>query len=460
MSQPALEILILAAGAGTRMRSALPKVLQPLAGRTLLDHVLASARALQPARLHLLVGHGADQVRAAVAGSDLNLIEQTQRLGTGHAVQQALPHLRPGNLLLVLYGDVPLIQPATLAALVAAAQQGLAILTTHLAEPFGFGRILRDAQGQVQAIVEEKDASAAQRGIQEVNSGVLALPVTQAQELLPKLSNQNAQSEYLLTDLVALTRAAGLPVLAREAAPLEVAGVNDKAQLAALERTWQQTQAQALLAQGVTLADPARLDVRGELTCGQDCFLDINVVLEGRVVLGNRVRVGAGAIIRDAEIGDDVEIKPYSLIDGAQIGSQASIGPFARLRPGTELAAQVHIGNFVETKKASLGIGSKANHLAYIGDATLGAGCNVGAGSITCNYDGVNKHQTLIGDRVFVGSNSTLVAPLQIANDAFIAAGSTVTVTVRQGDLAVGRARQRNIPGWKTPAHRQDDSAG
>ncbi len=448
------EVVVLAAGEGTRMKSGRPKVLQTLAGRTLLDHVLASASALAPKRIHVVIGHGADQVRSAFTGRSLNWVEQRERLGTGHAVLQALPQIDPGARMLVLYGDVPLVEPATLARALASADDALVLLTMEPNNPHGFGRILRDQQGVVTGIVEERDATPEQRTITEVNSGIMAMPVAQVAPLLERLSADNDQGEYLLTDLVALACDAGLPIKTAGVDPLEVAGINDRVQLAEVERALQRRQATALMRAGLSLADPARFDLRGELQHGRDCFIDVNVLMEGRVALGERVRVGTGAVLRDVTIADDVVIEPYSVIDGARIGAGANIGPFARLRPGTDLGPAVRIGNFVETKQAVLGAGSKANHLAYLGDTRLGADCNVGAGAITCNYDGVNKHRTEIGDRVFVGSNSTLVAPLTIADDAFVAAGSTVTTAVDTKSLAIGRARQRNIKGWQPPAAR------
>jgi bifunctional UDP-N-acetylglucosamine pyrophosphorylase / glucosamine-1-phosphate N-acetyltransferase len=462
-----LEVIVLAAGQGKRMRSRLPKVLHPLAGRPLLCHVLDAAAALAPQRMHVVVGHGAAQVRAAMraamrAASDapVNWVDQTRQRGTGHAVAQALPAVDPGSLLLVLYGDVPLVSAATLQRCVEAAAEGfLSIVTAHFDDPAELGRIVRDAEDSITGIVEYRDADADQRGIREINSGILAAPAERLRAWLAAVTPANAQGEYYLTDVVGRAVADGVAVRGIVAADAEeVTGVNDRAQLAALERVYQRRQAEALMAAGVTIADPARLDVRGRVSAGQDCFLDVNVVLEGHVRLGNDVRIGPGSVIRDAELGDGVVVHAHTVVDGAEVGALCQVGPFARLRPGTRLGEGARIGNFVETKMAVLGPGSKANHLAYLGDATLGEDCNVGAGTITCNYDGVDKHPTVIGDRVFVGSNSTLVAPLTIESDAFVAAGSTVTSPVAAGDLAVGRSRQRNIHGWKRPERRKRDS--
>ncbi|MFW6092358.1 MAG: bifunctional UDP-N-acetylglucosamine diphosphorylase/glucosamine-1-phosphate N-acetyltransferase GlmU [Pseudomonadota bacterium] len=458
VSQP-LEVVVLAAGQGTRMASRRPKVLHTLAGRTLLQHVLDTAGALEPARIHVVVGHAADAVRAAVV-DEVNFVTQAEQRGTGHAVAQALPSVADDALVLVVYGDVPLVTASTLQACVGAAADGaLALVTACPDDPGQLGRIVRDPNGAITGIVEYRDADEHERGIREINSGIMAAPRALLAPYLADLSADNAQGEYYLTDTVAMAVRDDVPVAGLAAAdPGEVAGINDRIELAAAERRYQRKQVEALMMGGVTVADPARLDVRGVVTSGRDCFVDVNVVFEGEVVLGDGVCIGPGCVVRDAVIGDNTVLEPHTLVDGARVGSDCALGPFARLRPGTELAQQVRIGNFVETKKASLGPGSKANHLAYLGDASLGEACNVGAGTITCNYDGLGKHPTTIGDRVFVGSNATLVAPLELDSDAYVAAGSTVTQHVGAGDLAVGRGRQRNIHGWVRPDRRKSAS--
>ena len=455
----ALQVIVLAAGAGTRMRSRLPKALHRLAGRPLLAHVLDAAAAQRPDQTVVVVGEQADQVQAgladaAVAG-DVCWVRQAPRLGTGHAVSTALPRIAADATVLVLLGDVPLVGADTLAACVARAQSGVAIVTANLSAPDGLGaRVLREGE-RVVGIVEERDATAAECAIGEVNSGMLAAPCELLRELLRAVTPDNAQGEYYLTDVVALAAARGVEVSAvRASCAEEIMGVNDRAQLAHLERHYQRRQAEALMAAGVTVMDPARLDVRGTVRAGQDCVIDVGVVLEGEVALGEGVVIGAGCVLRDATLGDGVEVLPMSCIDGARLAAGCRVGPFARLRPGTDLGPNVHIGNFVETKKARLGAGAKANHLAYLGDASVGADCNIGAGTITCNYDGVAKHRTEIGERVFVGTNATLVAPLTIEDEAYVGAGSTITSRVECADLAVGRGRQRNIKGWTPPAKR------
>lgn len=451
-----LEVVVLAAGAGTRMRSALPKVLHPLGGRPLLAHVLATAASLEPRRIHVVVGEQSEEVRARFADEvGISWVVQDQRLGSGHAVAQALPLVENSATVLVLYGDVPFMETQTLRDCVQGADEGVALVTVALADPHGFGRILRDNDGRIAGIVEQRDATDSQRTIAEVNTGVLAAPAAILGDLVATLTPENAQGEYYLTDVVSSAKSAGIEVVGVEASPEESLGVNDRAQLANLERIHQRRQAARLMAGGVTLMDPARIDIRGSLRAGRDCVIDVNVVFEGEVTLGDRVRIGAGCVIRDADLGDRVTVEPMSSIDGAVVATDCRIGPFARLRPGTELAESVHIGNFVETKKASIGAGAKANHLAYLGDATVGEGSNIGAGAVTCNYDGVDKHRTEIGAGVFVGTNATLVAPLTIEDDAYIGAGSTITADVGREDLAVGRGRQRNIQGWTPPAKRR-----
>ncbi len=447
-----LHIVILAAGQGTRMKSRRPKVLQDLAGRPLLAHVLDTAAALDPARIHVVYGHGGDQVRAAFAERPVSWVEQAEQKGTGHAVDVAMPQIPDGATVLVLYGDVPLIGASTLRELLQAAAQGLAILTVELDDPSGYGRILRDPEGAVRGIVEQKDASAEQLAIREANTGILAAPAAQLRGWLEGLDNDNAQGEYYLTDCVAASVAQGRAVAAAQAADEdEILGVNDRLQLAGLERIYQRRQASALLREGLGLADPARLDIRGRLRHGRDCHIDVNVVIEGEVVLGDGVRVGPNCVLRDVVIGDDSRIEAFSHLDGATLAGDCQVGPYARLRPGTELAARAKVGNFVETKKAQVGEGSKINHLSYVGDAVLGADVNVGAGTITCNYDGANKHLTQIDDGAFIGSNSALVAPVHIGAQATIAAGSTVTRDAPAEALTVARSRQKSISGWRRP---------
>ena len=455
-----LEVVVLAAGQGTRMRSAHPKVLHGLAGRSLLEHVLTTVAALQPRQTHVVVGHQAIEVRTAIdaAMPEANLcwVEQNEQRGTGHAVQQALPAIGDDATVLVVYGDVPLVTLETLTGCVEVANRGhLGLVTAEFAEPAELGRIVRNAAGRIREIVEYADADADQRQIEEINSGILALNAAQMKTLLGDLQADNAQGEYYLTDLITLAVRSNVAVEGLSAqSPEEVAGVNDRLQLAQLERHYQAREAERLMRSGVTLADPARLDIRGVVVAGEDCFIDINVVLEGQVRLGRRVSIGPGAVIKDTEFGDDVRVEAHTVIEGATVAAGCRLGPFARIRPGTELAEGVKIGNFVETKKARLGRGTKASHLSYLGDATLGEGCNVGAGTVTCNYDGIDKHHTHIGDNVFVGTNSTLVAPLEIGADSFVAAGSTITSKVGPRELAVSRGRQRNIEGWKRPADR------
>jgi len=454
-----LEIIVLAAGQGTRMRSKLPKVLHDLAGAPLLAHVLRAARALAPQRIHVVIGHAGSQVRAAFGDAqDLTWVEQAEQLGTGHAVVQALPGVATDATVLILFADVPLIRRDTLAACLAAAgTDGLAVVTADMPNPTGLGRIVRDHGGSVIAIVEERDATAAQRALTEINSGIMAAPVRLLRDLLQQLKRNNTQGEFYLTDVVGLAVGRGLQVAAcRSDRSDEVAGVNDRSELARLERVFQRGQAERLMAGGVTLRDPARLDVRGELSAGIDCLIDVDVIFEGVVTLGEGVRIGSACVIRDARIGDRAVIHSHTVIDGAVISAGCELGPFARLRPGTELGEHVKIGNFVETKKTRLGAGTKSNHFAYLGDTTTGANCNIGAGTIMCNYDGFAKHQTHLGRDVFIGSNSTLVAPIEVGDGGYIAAGSTVTARIDAGELAVGRARQRNIGGWVPPSKRKN----
>lgn len=459
------EIIVLAAGQGKRMRSALPKVLHPIAGRPMLEHVLTTAAALAPTRIHVVVGHQAEQVRSTVeahGGGVHNWVVQSAQKGTAHAVAQALPAVDDAAIVLITYGDVPMVSRETLRRCAAAAADGsLALVTAEFAEPAQLGRIVRDRGGDIRAIVEYADASDEQRRIREINSGILALNGALLKAMVGGIEPNNAQGEYYLTDLVSLAVARNLPVTGLLVAdPLEVMGINDRRQLAEAERAFQLREAALLMSAGVTIADPARLDVRGRVTAGEDCFIDVNVVLEGDVRLGHGVRIGPGSVIRNSSLGDEVVVEAHTLVDGAEVAPRCTLGPFARIRPGTVLGEDVKIGNFVETKQARLGRGTKASHLSYLGDATLGEDCNVGAGTVTCNYDGIDKHATVIGDRVFVGTNSTLVAPIEIGSDAFVAAGSTVTVAVSEGTLAVGRGRQRNISGWTRPDRRRRENDG
>ena len=450
-----LEIVILAAGQGTRMKSLLPKVLHPVGGKPLLEHVINTAQALSPAALHVVVGHGSEQVQQALSGYDINWVEQSQRLGTGHAVMQALPAVANDSVVLVLYGDVPLTRLATLQHLVSQARNGPALLTALLDNPQGYGRVLRNREGALIGVVEEKDATDEQRLLQEVNTGLLAAPARDFQAYLPRVDNKNQQGEYYLPDIIRLAVAEGNTVASCAAeCELETLGVNDRVQLNQVEREYQRRLAEQLMREGVSIADPARLDIRGNLTCGEEVFIDINAVFEGDVKLGAGVSVGANCVLSDVTVADGATIHPMSHLQGATVGKACSVGPYARLRPGTVLADGARIGNFVETKKANIGAGSKVNHLSYIGDCEMGAEVNIGAGTITCNYDGLNKHKTEIGQGVFVGSNSTLVAPLSIEDHGFVAAGSTVTTTVGKDELAVSRARQRNIKGWNRPDKR------
>jgi len=448
-----LSIVILAAGEGKRMRSALPKVLQLLAGRPLLQHVIDTARTLAPSAIHVVYGHEGERVRAALGHAPVSWTLQAPQRGTGHALLQAMPQIPDDHRVLVLYGDVPLIGRETLLQLVQlAGAAGVSILTARFEEPEGYGRIVRNARGLVQKIVEQRDATPRQLALQECNTGVLVGPARRLRGWLGRLTRANSQGEYYLTDVIAMAVKDKVPVkalLAQE--PAEVLGVNDKAQLAQLESICRTRSAGELLRAGVMLADPARIDVRGTLTHGSDVFIDVNVIFEGRVALGDRVQIGAGCVVRDSEIGADTQVLPHCVIEGALIGPSCLIGPFARLRPAATLAPEVHIGNFVEVKNSQLGAGSKANHLAYVGDAEIGNRVNIGAGTIVANYDGAAKHHTTIGDEVHTGSNSVLVAPITVGAGATIGAGSTVTHSVPAGKLTVARARQTIIEGWRRP---------
>ncbi len=451
-----LNIVILAAGQGKRMQSSRPKVLHTIAGRAMLSHVLDGARALEADGIVVVVGHGAEQVQQAFAQeSDLQFVLQEPQLGTGHAVLQTVTQLKEDgrdDVTIVLYGDVPLVQTATLRALLASRQNGLAVLTEVLPDPTGYGRIVRDANGHVCAIVEHKDATPAQRAIHEVNTGIIAAPTAQLKTWLAQLTNNNAQGEYYLTDIIGLAVRAGLTVnVAQPSAAYETLGVNSRAQQAQLERLWQLELARRQLEAGVTLADPARIDVRGRLVCEQDVFIDIGCIFEGDVSLGQGVHVGAHCVLRNVSIGAGTRIEPFSHLEQAVVGAEAKIGPYARLRPGAALADRTHVGNFVEIKNARLGIESKANHLAYIGDADIGERVNIGAGTITCNYDGVNKHRTVIEDDAFIGSDTQLVAPVRVGRGATLGAGTTLTRDAPADKLTVSRAKQVTIEGWKRP---------
>ena len=447
-----MNIVILAAGQGKRMHSNLPKVLHPLAGKALVSHVIDTARSLAPRSLCVVYGHGGDVVRRSLDAPDLAWALQEPQLGTGHAVQQALPHLSSEGTTLILYGDVPLIRAETLKQLVHAAQGALAILTVELADPSGYGRIVRDGTGRVLRIVEQKDATAEERCIGEINTGIMAMPSAQLGEWLGRLSNDNAQQEYYLTDIVSMAVDAGLPI--RTVSPThewEVLGVNSKVQLAQLERIAQGCTAEQLMEQGVRLADPLRFDVRGELVCGRDVFIDVGCVFEGRVELDEAVEIGPYCVLKNARIGAGTRLAAFTHIDDAVVGPDGRIGPFARLRPGAELGGDVHIGNFVEIKKSTIDAHSKVNHLAYIGDATIGSRVNVGAGTITCNYDGANKFRTIIEDDAFIGSDTQLVAPVTVGRGATLGAGTTLTRNAPPDALTVSRAKQITVPGWKRP---------
>jgi len=448
-----VNIVILAAGMGKRMYSDLPKVLHPVAGRPMLAHVLDTARALSPSRLVVVVGHGAARVREAVAADDVAFAEQSQQLGTGHAVMQALPLLDDNQPTLVLYGDVPLTSAATLQALVAeAGAQRFGVLTVEMPDPTGYGRIVRDAAGSIVRIVEQKDATEAEKAIREINTGIIVCPTGHLRKWLSTLRNDNAQGEYYLTDTVERAVADGVEtVSAQPAAVWETLGVNSKLQLAEVERIHQGNLARRLLEAGVTLLDPARIDVRGELTCGRDVTIDVGCVFEGRVHLEDGVRIGAHCVVRNSTVGAGAQLHPFCHVDEAKVGPAGRIGPYARLRPGTELGEDVHIGNFVEVKNAQVAAHSKANHLAYVGDATVGSRVNIGAGTITCNYDGVNKHRTVIEDDVFIGSDTQLVAPVTVRRGATLGAGTTLTKEAPADKLTLSRAKQLTIDAWQRP---------
>lgn len=450
-----LNVVILAAGKGTRMHSDQPKVLHTIGGQPMLAHVIRAARALTPARIIVVVGHDAERVKAEFAGEgDLDFVLQQPQLGTGHAVQQAVPLLvdGDGSKTLVLYGDVPLVQPATLEALLAASQEGMAILTEFLPDPTGYGRIVRDSADQISAIVEHKDARPEQLAINEVNTGILVAPTTALKQWLARLRNDNAQQEYYLTDIVGFAKTDDMPIYAAHpGAGWETMGVNSRVQQAQCERAWQQAQANYLLERGVSLADPERFDLRGELQCGRDVFIDVGCIFEGTVQLGDGVRIGPHCVIRNTVIAAGSRIEAFSHIDGAQLQEQVQVGPFARLRPGTQLGPEVQIGNFVEVKNSRLARAAKASHLSYLGDAQIGQRVNIGAGTITCNYDGANKHLTVIEDDVFIGSDTQLVAPVTVGAGATIGAGTTLTRDAPAQALTLSRTRQQTYPHWRRP---------
>jgi len=452
-----LSVVILAAGQGKRMKSDLPKVLQPLAGKPLLGHVLDAARGLNAAATYVVYGHGGERVREAFPGADVQWVLQAEQHGTGHAVAQAIPQIPDDHLVLVLYGDVPLVQLETLARLVAeSGPDSLCLLSVMLADPTGYGRVVRDGAGNVVRIVEHKDANAKERAIHESNTGLLCVPAGRLRGWLGQLRNDNAQGEYYLTDVIVMAVRAGLKVHAVVApTATEVLGVNDRLQLAELEAAYRRQRATELMLAGATLADPARFDARGPVEVGRDVFIDVNVVLEGTVRLGHRVRIGPNVCIRDSEIGDDTEVHANSVIDRAVVGPKCLVGPFARLRPEARLHAEVHVGNFVEVKKSELHRGAKANHLTYLGDATVGEQVNVGAGTITCNYDGANKWRTEIGDGAFIGSGTMLVAPVRVGRGATIGAGSTITRDTPDDRLTLERSKQLTIESWKRPVKKR-----
>lgn len=453
-----LDIVILAAGQGTRMRSTKPKVLHPLAGRPMIQHVLDAAKQLDPAQVQMVVGHGREQVETALAGQAVHFIQQTEQLGTGHAVAQAAPALSDDSVVLILYGDVPLIQPQTLQRLLATVDAThLGLLTVTLDDATGYGRIVRTPEGAVSAIVEHKDASEAQRQIGEINTGILALSSTHLRHFLPQMSNDNAQGEYYLTDIIAWAVNQGFTVnTVNPEAPYEVEGVNNRQQLAQLERVFQQQQAEQLMAQGVTLMDPDRIDIRGQLICEPDVVIDVGCVFEGKVVIESGAHIGPYCMVRDSYIAGNTHLDAYSHLQGAKTQGHNQVGPFARLRPGAVLASEAKVGNFVEVKQSHIGAGAKVNHLTYLGDAEVGAHANIGAGTITCNYDGVNKSRTVVGESAFIGSNTSLVAPVTIGDRATVGAGSTITKDVEDDALAVARGRQMQKMGWPRPQKRTD----
>ena len=448
-----LSVVILAAGKGTRMKSSLPKVLHPIGGKAMVQHIIDTVDTLGAEQVNLVYGHGAEQLQSAVKHDNLNWCLQAQQLGTGHAVQQALPHIADDANVLILVGDAPLIKATTLTRLLEAkATADLALLTVHLDDPTGMGRIIRDGEN-ITAIVEHKDATDAQREITEINTGMMVMGGADLKRWLGQLDNNNVQGEFYLTDVIAMAASEGKQIRAAHPDnPVEVEGVNNRVQLARLECAYQHEQAENAMLNGASLADPHRFDVRGTLTVGNDVSIDINCVFEGNVVLGNNVRIGPNCVLQNCQIADGAVIEAFSIVQEAIVGEHCQVGPYARLRPGAEMAEGAKVGNFVEMKKTYLGKGSKANHLTYLGDTTVGAGANIGAGTITCNYDGVNKSKTVIGDGAFIGSNSSLVAPVEVGAQATVGAGSVLTKTVADGELAIARAKQRNLSGWERPS--------
>ncbi|MFC0309887.1 bifunctional UDP-N-acetylglucosamine diphosphorylase/glucosamine-1-phosphate N-acetyltransferase GlmU [Gallibacterium trehalosifermentans] len=460
MNKTPFSVVILAAGKGTRMYSDLPKVLHPIAGKPMVKHVIDTVAQLGAENIHLVYGHGAELLQQRLAHENVNWVLQTEQLGTGHAMQQAAPFFNDDETIVMLYGDGPLISATTIELLLAAKpENGIALLTVKLADPTGYGRILREnnlPEGNITGIVEQKDATPEQLKIQEANTGLLACDGKSLKKWLAQLTNNNAQKEYYITDVIAMAYQDGCQVVAvHPQDPMEVEGVNNRLQLARLERYYQQKNAERLMLAGVTLLDPSRFDLRGTLVHGKDIEIDANVIIEGVVKLGDRVKIGAGCVLKNVEIGDDVEIKPYSVFEDAIIGNKAQVGPFSRLRPGAQLADNTHVGNFVEIKKATVGANSKVNHLTYIGDSVIGKDCNIGAGVITCNYDGANKFQTTIGDNVFVGSDVQLVAPVSVANGATIGAGSTITRDVGENELVITRVPQKHYQDWQRPTKKK-----
>ncbi|MDH5371214.1 MAG: bifunctional UDP-N-acetylglucosamine diphosphorylase/glucosamine-1-phosphate N-acetyltransferase GlmU [Gammaproteobacteria bacterium] len=454
-----INVVILAAGQGTRMQSSLPKVLHPLAGLPLVQHVINTSKELKPREINVVYGHGGEQVKNTINDEKINWVLQKEQLGTGHAVDQVSNNINNDEIVLILYGDVPLIHIDTLADLLNQATDGISLLTVHLENPQGYGRIVRDKVGQVLNITEEKDATDEIKKIHEVNTGILAVKGSLLKNWLSQLDNNNAQKEYYLTDVIAMAVDDNFTVHTTQPDnEFEVMGVNNRIQLAALERYYQNEQAIKLMAGGITLVDPSRIDVRGNITHGQDIFIDINAVFEGEVSIGNNVTIGANCVIKDSTINDGVEILPMSILDNAVVGVGSKVGPFARLRPGAELSQDTRIGNFVEIKKSFINTGSKVNHLTYIGDSIVGKNVNIGAGTITCNYDGANKHQTIIEDDVFIGSATQLVAPVKIGKNATIGAGSTITTDVDKDNLAITRVKQKSIQGWKRPVKTKKDN--
>ena len=447
-----LEVIVLAAGRGTRMRSSLPKVLHALASKPMIHHVLDTARALEASRIHVVVGHGAELVSSAIAADDVTTYVQSEQLGTGHAALAAAPHCQPESTVIVLFGDVPLLSSATLSRVIKAGESGPVLLAASVKDPHGYGRVIRDSNGAFERVVEQKDANVEELSVCEVNTGVLAAKSQNLNSWLARVTNDNAQGEYYLPDVLGLAVSDGYSVeVVVTDDEVETQGVNDRIQLEALERSLQIRQAEALMARGVYLSDKSRFDLRGKLDCSEDVSIDVNVLIEGHVSIARGATIEANCVLKDCTIGEGAVVRAFSHIEGATVGSDCQVGPYARLRPGAELSAKAKVGNFVEVKNSHFGEGAKANHLAYVGDAEIGAGSNIGAGTITCNYDGVNKHRTELGENVFIGSNSTLVAPLNVEDNGFVAAGSTVTSPVGESELAVGRAKQRNIKGWKRP---------